>query len=141
MYIDHIEKVAKEKKHDPYKMSKMVGLTNVTGIGVDMVHDSIVEAADIFRTRNKSLVGNSIAKTFKDPATRNRMKAFFGKQTAIGLPMSIAVAGGLTVPAFLIDYKANHKDMDGRSDKGKKHHKRADEIVEQAFEKMASYKE
>ena len=107
-YMDAIEKIAseKKKKEDPYKMTKMVGLTNLLGIPGDFLFDTTVEGIDVYKNRNTRKVGNSVIKTMKSPEAKKSFNNLLRKQKGAALPMSMGMAGAMTIPIFLSERKA-----------------------------------
>lgn len=107
-YMDAIEKIAseKKKKEDPYKMTKMVGLTNLLGIPGDFLFDTTVEGIDVYKNRNTRKVGNSVIKTMKSPEAKKAFNNLLRKQKGAALPMSMGMAGAMTIPVFLSERKA-----------------------------------
>ena len=104
-YVETIEKIAKEKE-DPYKMTKMVGLTNLLGIPGDFLFDTTVEGIDVYKNRNKRKVGNSVIKTMQSPEAKKAFSNLLRKQKGAALPMSMGMAGAMTIPVFLSERKA-----------------------------------
>lgn len=113
-YKDTIEKIASsEKKHDPYKMTKMVGITNALGIPGDFMFDSIVEGIDIYKSRNKRKVGNSVIKAMQSPKAKKAFSNLIRKQKGAAIPMSVAISGAMTLPILLAEKKSEQERRKG----------------------------
>jgi hypothetical protein len=104
-YKELIHKSAAEKNHDPFKTTKIVGITNMATIPLDMIMDTIVEGADMLRTKPKTMKTLSM---FKQPENVMRLKQFGSKQLKTALPLNLAYGALLTAPILAMDY-ANFK--------------------------------
>lgn len=91
----------KQKKEDPFRTTKIIGLSHLAGLPLDVALDTAVEGADMMRTKAKGIKAIDM---FKTPESRLRIKNFFEKQLKTALPMNLGMGALMTAPVAAYEY-------------------------------------